>query len=147
VFIAAAIIGSAILTTGATIASVKAQKQATKANVAIAEQQQKQQDETYRRQQRAAVREAQLRRAQGMAMSQGAGVVQSSLTSGGVSSIGSQLGSTLGFGSQMSGISEQITNLGIKSANATQRANTFAAVADIGATSFNYFENLRRSQS
>lgn len=137
-FIAAAIIGSAVLTVGATAASVKAQKQATRANVAIAEQQQKQQDETYRRQQRAAVREAQLRRAQGMAMSQGAGVAQSSLTSGGVSSIGSQLGSTLGFGSQMSGISQQITNLGIQSANATQRANTFAAVADIGSSVFQY---------
>jgi hypothetical protein len=106
--------------------------------VAIAEQQQKQQDETYRRQQRAAVREAQLRRAQGMAMSQGAGVAQSSLAGGGVSSIGSQLGSTLGFGSQMSGISQQITNLGIQSANATQRANTFAAVADIGSSVFQY---------
>lgn len=142
-FIAAAIIGSAIITTGATIASVKAQKQATKANVAIAEKQQKQQDESYRRQQRAAVREAQLRRAQGMATAQGAGVAQSSLTSGGVSSIGSQLGSTLGFGSQMSGLSQQITNLGIKSAKATQRANTFAAVADIGSSAFQYSLSLK----
>jgi hypothetical protein len=42
-FIAAALIASAVVTTAATVASVKAQKQATKANVAIAGQQQKQQ--------------------------------------------------------------------------------------------------------
>lgn len=129
---------AAVATVGSTVASVDAQKRATAANVKIANEQRKQDELNYRRQQRAAIREAQVRRAQGMASTQAAGVAQGSLTGGGISSIGSQVGSTLGFGTQMSGISQNITNLGIQSARATQQANMFGAIANIGSSAFQY---------
>jgi hypothetical protein len=135
---------AAVVTVGSTVASVNAQKRATAANVRIAEEQQKQQELSYRRQQRAAIREAQIRRAQGLATTQAAGVTQSSLAGGGTSSVGAQVGSTLGFGSQMSGLSANITNLGIQSANATQQANMFGAFANIGSSAFQFSESVRR---
>jgi hypothetical protein len=136
---------AAVATVGSTAASVKAQKRATAAQVGIAREQQKQQEVAYRRQQRASIREAQIRRAQGLATTQAAGVASSSLTGGGVASIGSQVGSTLGFGTQMSGLSSNITNLGIQSANATQQANMFGAFANLGSSVFQYSESVRRS--
>jgi uncharacterized protein YoxC len=135
---------AAVATVGSTVASVNAQKRATAANVRIAGEQRKQEELTYRRQQRAAIREAQVRRAQGMATTQASGVASSSLTGGGISSIGSQVGSTLGFGTQMSGISQNITNLGIQSANATQQANMFGSIANIGSSVFQFSESVRR---
>jgi hypothetical protein len=132
-----AVIG-AVATVASTNKAVKAQKEATATNVKIAEEQRKQEELTYRRQQRSAIREAQIRRAQGTASVQAAGVASGSLPGGGIASIGSQLGSTLGFGSQMSGLSSNITDLGIASANATQRANTFGSIANIGSSVFQY---------
>lgn len=129
---------AAVATVGSTVASVRSQKRATAANVKIAEEQRKQEEVTYRRQQRAAIREAQIRRAQGVATTQAAGVASGSLPGGGIASIGSQLGSTLGFSSQMSGLSSNITDLGIASANATQRANMFGSFANIGSSVFQY---------
>jgi|LauGreDrversion4_2_1035121.scaffolds.fasta_scaffold216707_1 hypothetical protein len=132
-----AVIG-AVATVASTNKAVKAQKEATATNVKIAEEQRKQEELTYRRQQRSAIREAQIRRAQGTASVQAAGVASGSLPGGGIASIGSQLGSTLGFSSQMSGLSSNITDLGIASANATQRANTFGSIANIGSSVFQY---------
>lgn len=131
----AAVIG-AVASVGGTIASVNATRKAAKTQAAIAREQQKQQEASYRRQQRAAVREAQIRRAQGMALSQGAGVTGSSLVGGGMSSIGSQVGSALGFGTQLSGLSANITNLGVSAANYTQQANMFGSIAQIGGNVF-----------
>jgi hypothetical protein len=57
------------------------------------------------------------------ASAQASGVVQSSGLQGAVGSGRSQLGSELGFGTQMSGLSGQITELGIKEARANQIAS------------------------
>lgn len=131
----AAVIG-AVATVGSTAASISATRKATKAQVGIAREQQKQQEVAYRRQQRAAIREAQIRRSQGMATAQASGVVGSSLTGGGMASIGSQAGSALGFGTQLSGLSSNITNLGVRAANFTQQANMFGSIAQIGGNVF-----------
>lgn len=117
----AAVIG-AVASVGGTIASVGAQRKATRL-------QQQQQEATYRRQQRAAIREGQIRRSQGMATAQAMGVTGGSVTGGGVASIGSQTGSTLGFATQMSGLSSQI-------GMAQSRASTFGAIASIGGDVF-----------
>ena len=143
--IVGAVIG-AVATVASTNKAVKAQKQATEANLKIAEQQQKQQEVAYRREQRSVIREAQIRRAQGRATVQAAGVSGGSLVGGGVSSIGSQVGSTLGFGTQMSGLSSNITDLGIQSARATQRANMFGAIANIGSSVFQYSIDSMKSK-
>lgn len=127
---------AAVATVGSTAASINAQKRATRAQVGIAQQQQQQQELAYRRQQRATIREAQVRRSQGMATSQAAGVVGSSVAGGGAASIGSQAGSALGFGSQLSGLSSNITNLGISASGFQQQANMFSSLAQIGGNVF-----------
>lgn len=116
-----AIIG-AVTSVGGTIASVSAQRKASRL-------QQRQQDLATRRSQRQAFREAQIRRAQTMASAQALGAVGSSAVAGGTASLGSQLGSSLGFASQMSGLSNQISM-------AQSRANTAAAVANFGGDIF-----------
>jgi len=116
-----AIIG-AVASVGGTIASVSAQRKASRL-------QQQQQTLATRRSQREAVREAQIRRAQTMASAQAFGAVGGSAAAGGTASLGSQLGGALGFSSQMSGLSKQI---GI----AQSRAATAGAVANLGGSVF-----------
>jgi hypothetical protein len=89
----------------------------------------RQQELVAARDRRQAIREAQIRRAQGLASSQAMGVGGSSLTGGGSSSIGSQVGSTLGFSSQMSGLSTNITRL-------SSRASMFGDIAGLAGMGF-----------
>ena len=83
-----------------------------------------------RRSQRQAIREAQIRRAQTLASAQGVGALDSSGVQGGISSLSSQLGGTLGFSTEMSGLSQRITKLRTK-------ADTYGALAGLGFTVFN----------
>lgn len=117
----AAVIG-AVATVGGTIASVNAQKRASRL-------QQEQQTLATRRSQRQAVREAQIRRAQTMSAGQALGASGGSGVAGGISSLGSQLGSSLGFASQMSGLSNQISM-------AQSRVATAGAIAGLGSSVF-----------
>jgi hypothetical protein len=116
-----AIIG-AVASVGGTIASISAQKKASRL-------QQQQQTLATRRSQREAVREAQIRRAQTMASAQAFGAVGGSAVAGGTASLGSQLGGALGFSSQMSGLSNQISM-------AQSRAATAGAIANFGGDIF-----------
>lgn len=123
-----AVIG-AVATVGGTLYSVKQQQKA-------AQLQQRQQELATRRSQRQAIREAQIRRAQTLASSQALGVSGgSSSVSGGLASLGSQVGGALGFSSQMSGLSGQISE-------ATNRAAIGSAIAGIGGTAFNLGVNF-----
>lgn len=101
-----------------TVASVVAQRRAAKA-------QQQQQRLATQQSRRQAIRQAQILRARAMNTAQGVGAMGSSAVSGGVSSLGSQLGSELGFSSQMSGLSNRITQL-------NTRAQTFSAIGQLG---------------
>lgn len=105
-----------------TVVSISQQKKAARA-------QQRQQELQVRRSQRAAIREAQLRRAQTQATALGMGVVGGSALAGGVSSLSSQVGEAMGFGSQMSGLSKQISI-------ASTRTQTASAIAGLGAQTF-----------
>ena len=120
-----------------TVASVSAQNKSANLQAGIARKQQKQQDLSYQRQQRQAIREAQIRRAQGAVSAQGLGVGNTSLAYGGMSSIASQTGSALGYGSQMSGLSGEIVNMGISANAANARASMYNSIASIGGTAFN----------
>ena len=108
-----AVIG-AVSSVGGTIASLRAGKL-----------QRQQQTLATRQSQRQAVREAQIRRAQTLAAGQALGVGASSGVAGGVYSLGSQLGGALGFSSQMSGLSSQISMNQSRSAFAGLGADLF----------------------
>lgn len=120
--IAVASVVGAVATVAGTVASVNAQKKAARL-------QQEQQTLATRRSSRQAIREAQIRRAQTRSSAQALGVVGGSAEAGGMASLGSQLGSALGFSSQMSGLSKQI-------GMAQSRANTAGAVANLGSSVF-----------
>lgn len=117
----AAVVGAGAAVYG-TVKSVKAQKQA-------AQLQQQQQMLATRQSNRAAMREAQLRRAQTLSSAQALGAVGGSAVSGGISSLGSQLGGSFGFSSQMSGLSKEI-------GMAQGRATNANAISSIGGSIF-----------
>jgi len=95
VMAAAAVVGAVTA-----VKSAQAQKKATEAS-------QKQQELAYNRSQKQAIREAQIRRAQATASTQSMGALTSSGFAGGLSSLSSQVGSTLGYSSQLSGLSKE----------------------------------------
>jgi hypothetical protein len=109
---------SAVATVGGTIASYSAQRKAAKA-------QQKQQELSTQRSQRQAIREAQIRRAQAISAGAQLGGLGGSALEGGLSSLGSQLGSGLGFSTQMSALSADISKY-------SSLAQTFGGIANLG---------------
>jgi len=114
---AAAIVGAGAAVYG-TVSSISNQKKAAAA-------QRQQQQLQAQRSQRQAMREAQIRRAQTQASSLGMGVVGGSALGGGLSSLSSQLGSSLGYAGQQSGLSKEISLQG-------QKAQTAGAIAGLG---------------
>lgn len=117
----AAVIG-AVATVGGTVMQYNAQRRAARAA-------QRQQDLNTTRSNRQAIREAQLRRASTIAAGASMGALGGSALSGGLASLGSQLGSGLGFSSQMSGLSRDISRF-------QQQAETWGAVASMGGSLF-----------
>jgi hypothetical protein len=92
-----------------TAASVAAAYKGQKAQEEAAKAQKKQQRLAARQSQLAAIREAQLRRAQALNAATSVGSEQGSGLAGGIGGIGSQLGSGLGYSTQMSAISGVIS--------------------------------------
>ena len=93
--------------------------------------QQKAQDLQTRRQRRAAVRSNILASSRARATAQATGVSQSSGLSGGLGSARSNFGSELGYGTQMSGLSQQASELG-------QRASVYSDVSKLGFGAMNF---------
>ena len=96
--------------------------QASNAAKKSARLQQRAQDLQQKRQRRAAIRSNMISSARARASAEAYGVAQSSGLQGAVGAGRSQLGAELGFGTQMSGLSGQITELGIKEQRASQIA-------------------------
>lgn len=117
----AAVIG-AVATVGGTVMQYSAQKKAAKAA-------QRQQNLSTQRSNRQAIREAQLQRAQAIAAGASMGALGGSALAGGLGSLGAQLGSGLGFSSQMSSLSNDINKF-------QQRASTWGAIASMGGSLF-----------
>ena len=113
----------AVAAVGGTIASNQAQRRATGA-------QKRQQALQVARQRRMAIREAQVKRAQARANAGAFGVGDSAGAFGGIGAVGSQLGAGLGFGTQMTGLSDIITTQ-------SGRANSASGIASLGMTAFN----------
>lgn len=97
--------------------------------------QQKQSELQNRRSQRQAFREAQIRRAQSTVSSVAGGSNFSSGLAGGMSSLSSQLGETLGYSSQMSGLNKQISM-------AQQRGSFFEAFAGFASNTLPSFAGM-----
>ncbi len=70
-----------------------------------------------------ALRESQILRARTLATAEGAGAVGGSAVAGGVSALGSQLGSALGYQTQLTGINRNISVLSQNAADLTASAN------------------------
>ena len=98
---ALAVIG-AVTSVAGTVMSYSASQKARKAN-------EQQQNLATQRQNRSAIREAQLKRAQALNTASQVGAGTGSGIAGGVGSLSSQLGSGLGFSTQMTALSSQIT--------------------------------------
>lgn len=118
----ALMVASAVIGTAGTVYSVNQQKKAARAT-------QKQQVEQSRRSQRQALREAQIRKAQTQQTATATGAQFGSGLAGGISSLGSQVGSTLGFSSMMSGLNKTIAMAGAN-------AEFGAAVGNLGFKAF-----------
>lgn len=114
---------SAVATVGGTVMAYRQQKKASEA-------QRKQQQLATDRSNRESIREAQLRRAMAVASASSMGALGGSALAGGLGSLGSQLGSGLGFSSQMSGLSRNIEKY-------SSKAQTWGAIASMGGTVFN----------
>jgi hypothetical protein len=117
VIAAAAVVGAV-----STVKSYQAQKKAGEAS-------QRQQEVQSSVSRRAAIREMQIKRAQTVSSAQAAGVVGGSGVSGGLTSLGSQVGANLGYSSQMSGLSKEISMY-------NTQAQTYGAVAGLAGTAF-----------
>ena len=113
---------AAVVGAVATVKSYQAQKKAGQAA-------QKQQDVQSSASRRAAIREMQIKRAQTLASTLGAGVSGGSGVAGGLSSLSSQTGANLGYSSQLSGLSREISMYNMQS-------QTYGAVAGLAGTAF-----------
>jgi len=91
----------AVISAVSTVASISASSKASKASA-------RQQALQAARERRQAVRQTQIQRAQMMASGVAMGGQGGSALAGGQASLNSQLGTNLGYGTQMSGISRQI---------------------------------------
>lgn len=116
-----AVIG-AVTTVAGTVASYNAQRKVTK----TAERQQKVATERSNRQ---SIREAQIRRAQALNSASQMGALTGSSISGGISSLNSQLGSGLGFSTQMTALSTEITKY-------QRRAQLWGDIANLGGMAY-----------
>ena len=105
--------------------TVMAYSQSRKAGKAA----ERQQTLSTQRSNRAAIREAQLRRATALNTANQVGAGTSSGIAGGVSSLSSQLGSGLGYSTQMSGLSAEISKY-------SQRAQLWGDIAKLGSMTF-----------
>ena len=105
--------------------------QQRKASKEGAEAQQAQQRLAERRSRRQAIRRSQIQRATATASAQSAGALGSSGPAGGINSVSSRLGESLSFGTQMSGLSQQITQ-------ARADAQRGASIAKLGGAAFNF---------
>lgn len=105
---AAPIIGAVAAVAGTAVA-YKGYRDSRKAQRQQYEAQQRQQAAATRQSRRASIREAQIARAQTVAVASAQGAMGSSAVEGGLGSIGSQLGSGLGYSTFMSNLSGDIS--------------------------------------
>lgn len=112
--------------------SIYSQQQAAKQQKKARRAQQRQQQLQARRSQIQSAREAQIAAARQRAAAGALGGLETSGVLGGRAAIGSQLGAGLGFATEMSGLSRNISMFQQKAANAIGRAGIGQSVAGLG---------------
>lgn len=138
----AAILAASTVAVAGTAYSINQQDRAASASRARAATQQRQQEVQAARSRRAGVREAQRRRAMLRSQAQALGAVGGSGFSGAVGSLTSQLGSNLGFSTQMTGMSRDITQFGMQEATALSNAQMGSSIANLGMQAVSGFGGL-----
>jgi len=131
-FVGTIAVGGALVGTAAGIRSIKEGKEAAEAARKAAQTRLTMQKQEAARSRRQAVRANILRKARARAEAQAAGVETSSGFAGAMGSLSSQLGTNLGYGSQMSGLGEQYTTLTGDANLAASRAQTFGQISQLG---------------
>lgn len=127
-----AIVASAAVGTAATAYSVSQSKKAASAQRAAADRQVQMQQQQAARERRSAIRSNIVRRAQLRSQAEAANVATSSGFFGGQTGLSSQLGANLGFGSMMSGLSQEYTQLTAQAADYSARSQMGSAIAGLG---------------
>ena len=112
--------------------SINQQEKAASASRAAAATRQRQQEVQATRSRRAGVREAQRRRAMLRSQAQALGAVGGSGFAGATGSLTSQLGANLGFSTQMTGLSREVTQFGMQEATALSNAQMGSSIAGLG---------------
>ena len=125
-------ITSAIVAVAGTAYSVDQAQKSAKAQKAAAGKQVEMQQQQAARERRSAIRANIVRRAQLQAQAEAAGVATSSGALGGQTSLSSQLGANLGFGSMMSNLSQQYTQLTAQAADYSARSQMGSAIGNLG---------------
>ena len=121
-----------------TIKSSKKAGAAARSARSASEIQIKQQKENAKQARRSAVRSSIIARSQGTVGAQASGAQSSSGFLGGMSSLSSQLGSNLGFGSMMSGLGENYTAMSGLAAQQSAESAMFGAKANLGFKVMNF---------
>jgi hypothetical protein len=135
----AALAGAAIVGGGAAIGySINRADKAASAQRSAAATQQRMQQQQATRQRRSAIRSSLVRRQQMLSQARALGAEGSSAIGGGISSLSSQLGANLGFGSMMSGLGQQYSSLTQQAADFTGQSQLFGQIGQIllGAPTF-----------
>ena len=123
---------AAATTAVATVAQANAAQKSSRAQQRSVELQQRQQELAAQRSRRQAIREMQIRRATALSTSQGAGTITSSGAAGGIGALSSQTGEQLGFSTQMSGLSRQISSANQAALSAEASAARWSGIGSIG---------------
>ena len=134
--VASTLVGGAVVagaTAGVvgTVKSVKSAKAASATAIQVAQAQVQQQKVAVTRQRRQAVRSFIRRRSQ-LRAAAAAGGIQGSGVAGGLSSLSSQFGANLGFGSQMGALSSQITSLSGLQATQQAQSGLYSNISSLG---------------
>mgnify|MGYP005996262291 CR=1 FL=1 len=121
--------GAAVYGTAASISAsnraMSAQKQATQVQI-------RQQQAQATRARRSAVRQSIIARARASNVAATTGMRDTSAVLGGLGSLSSQVGANLGYGSMMSGLSQQLTGLSGTIAQAQGQAQLFGEIGNLG---------------
>lgn len=136
-----AITGAAVAGTVAvagTAASISAQNRAMRAQSAAAATQQRMQQQQATRQRRQAIRAGMIQREQMRAQALALGASGSSGVAGGLTSLSSQLGANLGFGTMMSGLGQQYTSQTGQAAKFSGLSQLYGTIGQIGMQAMPY---------
>lgn len=118
-------------------------KKATRAGAQIAAKQEQQQKLREDRSRRRAFREFQIKRERTRAQAAALGAAGGSGVAGGLASLSSQYGATLGFSSAMTGLSQDITGLGVQQQTFLANAQTGAAVSGLAMNTMPFSSQIK----